>query len=488
VSHTTDGTPGTGRRAARGDRARRRRRTGLAWRAGGLAVLLVGYGALDAADAVPGPLTTQPPIEVQALPRPSAAAADVTGPSPLPEDAPMPQDLASLVEPVLEEAELTGRLSYDVRDALTGDVLLARGEETASTPASVTKVLTGAAALGALGADARFTTRAVLDESSGVVHVVGGGDVLLGAGESDPDTVLGRAGLATLAQRTAEELSGAGVSSVRVAADLSRYSGDGWHSGWERADIGSGYITPIVPLMQESAFEEPGQRYSSRHEDAAGVALDTFTSALADAGIDAEAAEPAAAPQGATELASVDSAPVSQLVEFMLVNSDNVVAEVLGREVALATGQEASADEAPAAVIDALAAQDLDTGSITLEDTSGLDYDNRISAHDLTTIVQASAQADGDLSLLIPAMPVGGLTGTLFERYRDDESRAGAGVVHAKTGSLATVSSLAGTVLTADDRLLVFSFMADEMDRGTSLEARAAFDTALARIAECGCS
>jgi D-alanyl-D-alanine carboxypeptidase/D-alanyl-D-alanine-endopeptidase (penicillin-binding protein 4) len=30
--------------------------------------------------------------------------------------------------------------------------------------------------------------------------------------------------------------------------------------------------------------------------------------------------------------------------------------------------------------------------------------------------------------------------------------------------------------------------MADEMDRGTSLEARAAFDTALARIAECGCS
>ena len=328
----------------------------------------------------------------------------------------------------------------------------------------------------------------MLDESSGVVHVVGGGDVLLGEGESDPDTVLGRAGLATLAQRTAEELSAAGVSSVRVAADLSRYSGDGWHSGWDRADIGSGYITPIVPLMQESGFEEPGQRYSSRYEDAAGVALDTFTSALQDAGIDAEAAQPAASPQDATELASVDSAPVSQMVEFMLVNSDNVVAEVLGREVALATGPEASAEESPAAVIDALAAQDLDTGSITLEDTSGLDYDNRISAHDLTTIVQASAQADGDLSLLIPAMPVGGLTGTLFERYRDDESRAGAGVVHAKTGSLATVSSLAGTVLTADDRLLVFSFMADEMDRGTSLEARAAFDTALARIAECGCS
>src|SRR5699024_5931349 len=156
----------------------------------------------------------------------------------------------------------------------------------------------------------------------------------------------------------------------------------------------------------------------------------TFTSALQDAGIDAEAAQPAASPQDATELASVDSAPVSQMVEFMLVNSDNVVAEVLGREVALATGPGASAEESPAAVIDALAAQDVDTGSITLEDTSGLDYDNRISAHDLTTIVQASAQAQGDLSLLIPAMPVGGLTGTLFDRYRDEDSSAGAGVVH----------------------------------------------------------
>src|SRR5690606_41852121 len=115
-------------------------------------------------------------------------------------------------------------------------------------------------------------------------------------------------------------------------------------------------------------------------------------------------------------------------------------------------------------------------------------YDHRISAHDLTTILQAAAQEYGVLSLLIPARPVAGLTGTLAERYLDDESRAGAGVVHAETGSLSTVNSLAGTVLTADDRLLVFSIMADGMDEGSAPEARAAFDTALAAIAQCGCS
>lgn len=478
-----------------------RRRGSGGWWAGGIALVLVaGYLAADAVDAVPGVLTTAPPIEVQALPQPSAQAPEVALPEPLPADAPVPVDLAALVEPVFDDAELTGRWSYDIRDALTGDVLLARDESTAHTPASVTKVLTGAAALGALGADTRMTTRAVLDDSAAtpVVHVVGGGDVLLGRGESDPDAVLGRAGLATLAQRTADALADAGIARVEVAADLSRYTGDGWHDGWERADIDSGFITPIVPLMQESALEEPGQRFSPRHADAAAVAIDTFIAALTEEGIEAVAvdapaaapapAAPAPAPADAAPLASVQSAPVRQLVEFMLVHSDNVVAEVLGREVALATGSEASAAAAPGAVIDALADQGLDTGSIALEDTSGLDYGNRISAHDLTTIIQASAQADGDLSLLVPGLPVAGLTGTLAERYLDDDSRDGAGVVHAKTGTLATVSSLAGAVLTADDRLLVFSFMADEMERGDSLTARAAFDESLARIARCGCS
>jgi len=498
VSHTT-----TRRRSRTG-----RRRSRTVWLASGsAAVLVAAFVALDAADVVPGPFTTAPQIAVDEVPRPVALPPEA-GPAaePLPQDAPIPASLDEIVEPVFEDAELTGRWSYDIRDALTGEVLLARDESTAHTPASVTKVLTGAAALGALGADTRFTTRTVIDAPAAgaaeadasspasepaTVHLVGGGDVLLGPGENDPDSVLGRGGLASLAQDTAAALAESGTTRVSVSADLSRYSGSGWHSGWERADIASGYITPIVPLMQESGYSEPGERYSSRHEDAASVATDSFAEALAEAGADAglevDVAEPSAAPAGAEELAAVASAPVAQLVEFMLVQSDNVVAEVLGREVALATGRDATAAEAPAAVIDALASQGLDTGSIALQDSSGLDYGNRISAGDLTTIVEASAQARGDLSMLVPSMPVAAFSGTLAPRYGGDETAAGAGAVHAKTGSLATVSSLSGTVVTADERLLVFSMMADEMDRGTSDEARLAFDTALARIAECGC-
>lgn len=483
------------------------RRKRLRWGAAVLAAVLAGYAALDAYDYVPGVLTTEPQLEVQSLPHPQPSASEVSVASPLAESAPIPQRLDERLAAAFEDAEITGRYSYDVRDMLTGEVLADRDADTAHTPASVTKVLTGAAALGSIGANAHFTTRAVLspsgdaDSAAGTaaggeeapvgIHLVGGGDVLLGTGESDSDAVMGHAGLATLAQETAASLAERGITAVTVAADLSRYSGDGWHDGWERADVGSGFITPIAPLMQESAFESPDQRYSPRQEDAPAVALATFAEALRmageDAGLTVETAEPSAAPDGAEELGSVDSAPVSAVVDFMLGHSDNVVAEVLGREVAVALGREATAESAPQAVIEALGAQGIPTGSISLADTSGLDYANRISAHDLTAIIEEAATSDGDLSLLVPAMPVGGWSGTLAERFRDDSSRAGAGVVVAKTGTLSTVSSLAGTVLTADGRLLVFSLMADEMDQGTAGAARQSFDAALASVAGCGC-
>ena len=104
MSHTTARSAGTDPRP----RGRRGRRT--VWWAGGLAVLLAGYAALDAVDAVPGPLTTAPPIEVQALPSPAARAVDVPGPSPLPADAPVPQDLASIVEPEIGRASCRERV------------------------------------------------------------------------------------------------------------------------------------------------------------------------------------------------------------------------------------------------------------------------------------------------------------------------------------------------------------------------------------------
>ena len=76
-----------------------------------------------------------------------------------------------------------------------------------------------------------------------------------------------------------------------------------------------------------------------------------------------------------------------------------------------------------------------------------------------------------------------GLTGTLSDRFAHQP--AGTGLVRGKTGSLLGVSSLAGTVVDADGRLLAFAVLADQVPATEA--ARDALDAVAAALAGCGC-
>src|SRR5699024_333712 len=155
-----------------------------------------------------------------------------------------------------------------------------------------------------------------------------------------------------------------------------------------------------------------------------------------------------------------------------------------GDEIAIALGEDGSVDNGPRAVLSVLA-DSIDPGRTDLLDTSGLSYLNRIAPHDLTAVLQASVDADDSLAGLISHFPVGGLTGTLTERFV--EERNATGVVHAKTGTLSTVTSLAGGVLDAEGRYLVFSIQIDDVDKDKILEARKTVDDIVTALANCGC-
>ncbi|MGO1674280.1 MAG: D-alanyl-D-alanine carboxypeptidase/D-alanyl-D-alanine endopeptidase, partial [Brevibacterium aurantiacum] len=381
------------------------------------------------------------------------------------------------------------------RDGLSDDILYAKNENKPRTPASVTKVLTGSAALLTIGGEKRLSTTTQFDPATSTVTLQGGGDSLLGARESQPGAVNGHAGLATLAQQTAESLKSQNVAEVALDLDTSRYSGKDFSPGWERVDIAKGVITPIQPLMIDTGYVgSKDKEWRGRSEHPAKDAFAVFTKELKAAGITvSKDPQPADATDDdaqtgdeakPTELAEVESATISEIVEYALVHSDNVVAEVLGNEVAIAQGEPGSLEAGPQAVLDALS-DTVDLGQTHLEDTSGLSYDNQISPHDLTTILQASVVADDSLSDLIAAMPVGGLTGTLTDRFTKDRNAAGA--VHAKTGTLSTVTSLAGGVLDADGRYLVFTLQIDDVDKDKILEARKTVDDIVAALANCGC-
>ena len=457
--------------------------------AGGLVLVLAAVAVVDAYDVfpeLPGVLTTEPAVEVQAIPTPHAASKDVPAPaSALDESAPVPTTIPDEVDEVLSDAKVKG-FGIEVRDGLSDDVLYAKNENKPRTPASVTKVLTASAALLTIGGEQRLSTTTTFDPSTSTVTLTGGGDSLLGAGESRPGSINGHAGLKTLAQQTAQSLQDKNVAEVAVDLDTSRYSGQDFSSGWERSDIAKGVISPIQPLMIDTAYVgSKDKEWRGRSAHPAKDAFKVFAKELKAAGVMVtKSPETAAEASGKAELASVESATISEIVEYTLVHSDNVVAEVLGNEVAIAQGESGSLESGPKAVLAALA-DSVDLGKTHLEDTSGLSYDNQISPHDLTTILQASVVADDSLSSLISYMPVGGLTGTLTERFTNDKNAAG--TVHAKTGTLSTVTSLAGGVLDEDGRYLVFTLQIDDVDKDKILEARKTVDDIVTVLANCGC-
>ena len=477
-----------------------RRKKGGAITAGAIVLALGAYAAVDAFDLVPGlpsVLTTEPQVEVQTVPTPQAHAQQEPAPASAVDDsAPVPTQIPKTIDAVLKDSKVKG-FGLEVRDGVSDDVLYAKDETKPRTPASVTKVLTAAAALSAIGGEKRLATTTDFDADTNTLTLTGGGDVLLSAGDSDPGSVNGHAGLRTLAEDTAAALKKQNVTEVALSLDTSRYVGEDFDSGWERVDIAKGVITPIQPIMVDTAYVgSKDAEWRGRSEHPAKDAFSIFEKELKKTGItvtEAAAESESKAPteseqpsesESPKELARVESATISEIVEYALVHSDNVVAEVLGNEVAIAQGKDGSLENGPDAVLEALG-ESVDLGRTHLVDTSGLSYDNRIAPHDLTTVLQASVVADDSLAGLVSYFPVGGLTGTLHDRFLDEKNASG--VVHAKTGTLSTVTSLAGGVLDAEGRYLVFSIQIDDVDKDKILEARKTVDDIVTALANCGC-
>jgi serine-type D-Ala-D-Ala carboxypeptidase/endopeptidase (penicillin-binding protein 4) len=441
---------------------------GAAGVVGGVVLAGRGDGIDRAAPAVtasptPSPLVTPSPV----------LAAPPTG---------LPQTAAGvarvLVRP-LADGRLGARVSATVLDAETGQVLLDRGAATPVTPASTAKLATSVALLSVADPDQRLTTRVVAGARPGDVVLVGGGDATLSAASAGRPTVYeGAARITTLAALAKR----AGAGTVRrVVVDSTLFTGPAMGPGWNPADVGGGYITPITATMVDAGRQDGLRARSGAPDLEAGRAL------AAAFGVPKVPVIRGRAPAGAATLAEVESQPVPRLVEQMLLASDNVLAEALARQVAIAEGQPASFAGAAAATRDVLARLGMPAGDRLL-DGSGLSAQDRVTPALLAGLLRAAADADQpSLHALVPGLPVSGYLGTLDERYRTGPAAVAAGQVRAKTGTLDGVSSLAGLVRGKDRRLLVFAVVADRVPAGGTLAAEAALDEVAAALTTCGC-
>ena len=356
------------------------------------------------------PPTTAPPVPPSvALSAP--CSADLVGevPGPVPASASLTAALADR----LDDPRFDGvQLAASVWVQGFGEVVAVDADELL-IPASGQKLVTAAGALTGLDPYATFATSLVA--TGPVVDGVVRGDLVLVGGDDPSLTIYGIGGLEGL------------VSQAR-AAGVVAVEGDLVVAGGVQAADGTGIHAAGPALAELLAGSDVA---------VAGQVID------------------GPAPAAGFRLGAVGSAPVWQLVNDMLLSSNNLGAESLVRVVGRATRGDgttaAGLAAAHQAASDALCV-DLPGTSV---DGSGLSRDNRHSARSLRRLVQALLPSPWGYQLHA-GLPVGGWSGTLLTRFA---GTAAEGNVHAKTGSLNGVASLTGYVHTASGRLVVFSII-----------------------------
>jgi D-alanyl-D-alanine carboxypeptidase/D-alanyl-D-alanine-endopeptidase (penicillin-binding protein 4) len=379
-------------------------------------------------------------------------------------------------------------------------VLYERNADLSMNPASNMKLFTSAAAMAKLGPDYRYTTRVVAAGKPNPEGVVEGDLTLVGGG----DPVLETRDLEKLAD--AVQAMGVSEIAGGLVADDYRYDderlGIGWNSDDEPfyysaqitaltvnrnvllVDVEPGaavgdpagvkvgpapeYVTVVNRVQTVDADGGTAVRITRRRarnevvisgrialgsaavtgrevtmEEPQLYAAQLFRDLLAARGIQVKGAiRHARSPDAAVELAAHQSIPLAEILPLLNKPSDNLIAEMLLKEIGFAVRKSGDAT-AGSEVLEAwLKEIGIENGGIRVNDGSGL------SRLDLVT-----SRAVSDLLLwvdqqpwrewFIRSLPVAGVDGTLRSRLRGTPAEKN---LMAKTGSLSHVTALGGYV------------------------------------------
>jgi PBP4 family serine-type D-alanyl-D-alanine carboxypeptidase len=181
-------------------------------------------------------------------------------------------------------------------------------------------------------------------------------------------------------------------------------------------------------------------------------------------------------------IASENSPPVTQILDWMMLWSDNLLADRLARLAARAAGYSLDIKGVETIFRNLLVQLEIDDRKLVVADASGLSKQNKITAKLMGEFLY-KIRKEEKYALLYESLPIGGVSGTLENRFTTTAPSA-VGLVRAKTGTLNGTATLAGYVQSTD-REYVFVTLADDIAKGNAAlnKARAAIDRVLGRIA-----
>ncbi|GAA3306524.1 D-alanyl-D-alanine carboxypeptidase/D-alanyl-D-alanine endopeptidase [Nonomuraea dietziae] len=452
---------------------------------------------------------------VVALAWASSPVSPATAADPSPGIADLTQDLNQ----ILSDSRLTiARAGVVVKSAATGEELYSIDSGKLMTPASNTKLFTSAAAAEVLGLDYRFTTSA-LAAGRTVGSILKGDLVLRGTGDPTMLAADYDALAAAVAAKGVKVVTGRLVTddswfdTVRLGQDWAWDDETAYYAAQISAltaspdrdyDAGSVIVSVAADGDKVKVTTTPETDYlkivnnatvgastdvliERRHgtntvvitgtvagpydewvavDDPTRYAASLFRKALNAHGVRVLGSTVSGAPEGASELAKHESMPLSELLVPFMKLSNNMHAEILtkamGRKVAgqgtWAAGLKATSDFAKANGVQIL----------NLRDGSGLSRRDGVTAGSIAQLL-LSVRSKPWFTTWYNALPIAGNAdrftgGTLRSRMRGTPA---ANNVHAKTGSLTSVTSLSGYVTSAEGEPLVFSIMLNQYLSGS---------------------
>lgn len=342
---------------------------------------------------------------------------------------PWPQSLQAEIEKLLQndlfELSQVGLMVYDL-DA--DSILFRHNERQRMRPASTMKVITAITALDCLGGSYQFRTQLRYDGSvdnntlTGNLYCVGGMDPRFNNDDM---------------KAFVQSLKDMGVDTIRgnVCADLSFKDKNKFGRGW-CWDDDNWTLTPLLVGKRD-------------------VFMPRFLKALTSEGIVVEGdTVHRVAPSGSTYEICTRTHSIDQILARMMKESDNLYAESMFYQIAHATGQSwASARQARQVVNRVIARTGLKPSMYTVADGSGLSLYDYLTPELEVMMLRYAWRSDGIYEHLYPALSIAGVDGTLKSRMRGTFAE---GNVHAKTGTVEGVRSLAGYAKAANGHTLAF--------------------------------
>lgn len=319
-------------------------------------------------------------------------------------------------------------------------------------PASAAKVLTAVAALEVLSPSHKFVTNVKSSSAplNGVVenlYFIGGGDPLVSRQEyiaTEKYKTLNPTSLESLA----DKIVSTGIRTVTgsIIVDDLRYDAvrfvDVWPTSFHYTEAG-----PLGALMTNDGVVI-GQ--TTKPSDPALAAATELQTLLAARGVTIAAAPRRdVVPATAVELAAVESVPLTQVIQEMLVNSDNNTAELLMKEIGFVAMQQGTTSAGIQKALETLTKKGIAPATI-LKDGSGLSNLNRVSCADFNKLLTQYSKE------LPPLMAVAGETGTIRDTFENSPMK---GRLLGKTGTLNSVKALVGYVPVEGSEPVIFSLI-----------------------------